>query len=55
MDPFIESKCKECGIHLIKANTEKVPSLRNTYSIDVIPTYVLMDKEGKILEILKGA
>ena len=51
MDPYIVSLCKESGVHLIKVSVDKVPSLRDTYSIDSIPTYLLMDKDGKVLEV----
>ena len=55
MDSFVESTCKDRGMHLIRANTDKLSNLRNTYMIDVIPTFMLMDKEGKILDVTKGA
>lgn len=55
MDPFVENACKERGIHLVKANTDKIPTLKNSFKVDVVPTYLLVDKEGKVIDSKPGA
>jgi thioredoxin-like negative regulator of GroEL len=50
IDPYIESSCRERGVHLIRANTDKVPNIRNMYDIDIIPTFLVMDKDGKVID-----
>ena len=55
MDPYIQNVCKENGIPLIRANTDKVPTLKNTFNVDTSPTYLIVDKDGKIIDSKSGA
>jgi len=55
MDPYIQNVCKEKGIALIRANTDKVPTLKNAFNVDTIPTYLIVDKDCKIIDSKPGA
>lgn len=50
MHPIIENVMKEMGdtIHVIKIDIDKYESLASQYSVQSIPTFMLI-KEGKIL------
>jgi thioredoxin 1 len=52
--PYLEKKCQEKGINLIKVDVEVNEDVALKYEVDGLPTFQVIDKSGNKLFSIKG-
>ena len=53
--PYVIQQCQAQGINLIKVDVDKNPSIAQKYSINAMPTFKVIDKNGnQVLEKVGG-